>query len=153
MFGFLKKDIFLLSPSVNGQLFDNGKPLINVTVFRSMTYGQEYLDRAVTDSQGYFSFPERKINTSKPNRMFDNDNLTQHFYLNRGDSELFTILLATYFNYDAENSLSVSQLFSGLRCEILNSANTYDIPTMENIEHLIVVYTRCNMEGYSSQVD
>ena len=119
MFGFFNKSDFILSAPVKGQLFDDGKPVANTKVMRSLTYGDEYIDATVTDEQGYFTFSEKTIKTSKPANMFDNDSLVQHIYLENGTPEgivLWYTLVSLH-----ENSQTLKRLLADLECDILKS--------------------------------
>lgn len=59
-----------LCPEVNGQLFENGIPLANQLVERSLTYDDEELDSVYTDNNGYFKFPAKSLKSRKPGSIF-----------------------------------------------------------------------------------
>ena len=110
---------------------------------RSLTYGDEYIDATVTDEQGYFTFSEKTIKTSKPANMFDNDSLVQHIYLENGTPEgivLWYTLVSLH-----ENSQTLKRLLADLECDISKEPETYDIPIEEDTSHTFAIYTSCKL--------
>lgn len=77
MFGFLTRYDVQLSPEVKGRVTLDGKPLSDVEIYRTLTYGEERLDRTRTDSDGAFRFPERNIKSRRPGRLFDETRVRQ----------------------------------------------------------------------------
>jgi hypothetical protein len=63
MFGWFKKQEVFLSSEVNGIVTENGKPVANIEVTRSLMYidSKDHLDVAITDSTGHFHFPKKSI--------------------------------------------------------------------------------------------
>ena len=57
-----KKEVFL-SPEVNGVVTDNGTPVANLEIIRSLIYIDEKIhrDTANTDQNGRFHFPKKTI--------------------------------------------------------------------------------------------
>jgi len=57
-----------LCPAVQGRLMNNGKPLINATITRTLSYsdGKYTEDMCNTDNEGYFSMPEKSLRSSQP---------------------------------------------------------------------------------------
>jgi len=143
VFGFFNKQDFLLSPAIQGRLVREGKPIAGETISRRLFYGKEYIDKAVTDSAGYFSFPRWSISTSKPSRMFDGDSLSQHIYIEQPDSEEFILWIAQFFFFGDQNSPQLASIFSDLHCDINATLTTYDIPTAVNPDKEFVAYTLC----------
>lgn len=143
MFGFFNRQDFVLSREVQGQLLDKGKPVANVTVVRSLIYGDEHSDTVVTDKNGYFTFPEWVIRTSKPSQMFFNSSLLQHIYLPSESSEDFTLWYTSVAQN--EESETLRELLGHLVCDINDQAKTYDMPVKEYPENAFVVYTRCQL--------
>ena len=143
MFGFFNKQEFYLSAPVKGQLLDNGQPVANTKVMRSLTYGDEYVDETTTDEQGYFTFTEKTIKTGKPSNMFDNDSLVQHIYLENGTPEgivLWYTLVSIH-----EDSDTLKALLAHLECDIGQEPQTYDIPIKEDTSHTFAIYTSCKL--------
>ena len=59
-----------LCPEVNGQLFENGIPLANQLVERSLIYEEEELDSVYTDENGCFSFPAKSLKSRNLGSIF-----------------------------------------------------------------------------------
>ncbi|MDN2664612.1 hypothetical protein OW492_14635 [Psychromonas sp. 14N.309.X.WAT.B.A12] len=145
IFGFFSRETFLLSPPIQGQLLDTGKVVVGKTVYRELYYDGRHLDQTVTDQHGKFTFPASTIRTSTPSSMFGNDSLMQHIYLGKPGENEFTLWLAKLFYNGNQHSLTLKGKLSELRCDVANSAKTYDVPVQENPEHKIVIHTLCNM--------
>lgn len=143
MFGFLKKQDFVLSAPVEGVLLSDGKPQAGVEVSRSLKYGKEYVDTSVTDDSGRFSFPKKVIRTSKPNNMFDNESLHQHIYIENGTPEGIIVWYAIISL--TPDSKTLVKLLGNLVCDIAKEAQTYDIPIAENKGHTFTIYTTCKL--------
>ena len=143
MFGFFNKQDFVLSASVKGQLLDDGQPVANTKVTRTLIYGDEYIDEATTDSDGYFSFPKKAIKTSKPSNMFDNESLIQHIYLENGTPEGIVLWYVTVSLH--EESSTLTELLTSLVCDISKEPQTYDLPIKEAPEHVFTIYTTCKI--------
>nr|WP_215909066.1 DUF6795 domain-containing protein [Pseudoalteromonas ostreae] len=143
MLGFFYKQDFVLSAPVKGQLFDKGQPVANTKVVRALTYGDEYKDEAITDNNGFFTFTDKFIKTSKPTNMFDNESLVQHLYLENGTLEgviLWYTIVSVY-----EGSDTLKNLLANLECDIAKEPQTYDIPIEEAPEHFFTIYGACKM--------
>ena len=143
MFGFFKKHDFVLSVPINGQLLEDGKPLANVTVFKSFTFGDEYLDETTSDENGYFSFSEKVIKTSKPSNMFDNGSLIQHIYIKSDNAQDKVIWFARLGLH--KQSATLNGYLNNLMCDIAKEPQTYDIPIIEDKQHVFTVYTTCKI--------
>ncbi|GAA78136.1 MULTISPECIES: DUF6795 domain-containing protein [Pseudoalteromonas] len=143
MFGFSKKQDFTLSVPISGQLLNDGKPLANITIFKSFTFGDEYLDETTSDDNGNFSFPERVIKTSKPANMFDNGSLIQHIYIKKDNSKDIVLWFARIGLH--KQSKTLNEYLNNLVCDIAKEPQTYDIPVVEDKEHVFTVYTACKI--------
>ncbi len=143
MFGFFNKQDFILSAPVKGQLLDDGQPVANTKVTRTLIYGDEYIDEATTDSDGHFSFPKKAIKTSKPSNMFDNESLIQHIYLENGTPEGIVLWYVTVSLH--EESGTLTELLTSLVCDISKEPQTYDLPIKEAPEHVFTIYTTCKI--------
>lgn len=143
MLGFFKKHDFILSAPIKGHLLDNGQPVANTKVMRSLTYGDEYVDETITDEQGYFTFTEKTIKTGKPSNMFDNESLVQHVYLENGTPEGVVLWYTTVSMH--ENSNTLQTLLAELECDIGKEPKTSDIPIEEAPEHVFTVYGACKI--------
>ncbi len=67
---FKQYDVYL-SPEVHGSISNNGVPLKNIEVYRSLDYDKEYVNKVKTDSNGQFSFPEKVIKSRRPGKLLD----------------------------------------------------------------------------------
>lgn len=143
MFGFFNKQDFVLSAPVKGQLLDKGQPVANTKVVRSLTYGDEYKDEAITDDNGFFTFTEKSIKTSKPANMFGNESLVQHVYLENGTPEGVVLWYTTVSMYEGSDTLK--NLLANLECDIAEEPQTYDIPIEEAPEHFFTIYGACKI--------
>ncbi|MBH0059265.1 hypothetical protein I6F65_20190 [Pseudoalteromonas sp. SWXJZ94C] len=143
MFGFFDKQEFVLSAPVKGQLLNEGQPVADTKVIRSLTYGDEYLDETITDSNGNFSFAEKIIKTSKPSNMFDNGSLIQHIYLENGTPEGVVLWAVRVTLHEQSNTLK--RLLANLVCEISKEPQTFDIPIEEDTSHTYAIYTSCKL--------
>ena len=143
MFGFLKKHDFILSVPINGQLLENGKPLANTSVFKSFTFDEEYLEETKTDENGNFSFSEKVIKTSKPSNMFDNGSLIQHIYIKSDKAEDRVIWFARLGLH--KQSTTLNGYLNNLVCDVAKEPQTYDIPIIEDKQHVFTVYTPCKI--------
>ncbi|WP_417521753.1 DUF6795 domain-containing protein [Marinobacter sp.] len=74
---FFKKYDVHLSPEVHGSVRNNGVPLENVEVYRSLDYDKNYGETTRTDSNGQFSFPEKVIRSRRPGQLFDETRIRQ----------------------------------------------------------------------------
>lgn len=141
IFGFFNKQDFVLSAPMKGQLLDKGQPVANAKVVRALTYGDEYKDEAITDHNGFFTFTEKSIKTSKPANMFDNESLVQHVYLENGTPEGVVLWYITVSMHDGSDTLK--SLLADLECDIAKDPQTYDIPIEEGPEHFFTIYGAC----------
>ena len=68
-----------MCPEVHGRLTDNGKPLVNVKIERSLSYsdGKYVEDSAMTDDNGCFFFPEVNIRSNHPSLLIVEQNTSQ----------------------------------------------------------------------------
>lgn len=143
MFGFFKKQDYVLSAPVGGVLLSDGKPQAGVEVLRSLTYGKEYVDKSVTDNRGHFSFPEKVIRTAKPANMFDNESVHQHIYIDNGTPEGIIVWYSIITLHP--DSKTLVELLGSLVCDIAQEPQTYDIPIAENKGHTFTIYTTCKL--------
>lgn len=74
MFG--KKKVYL-SPEIHGTLLNHGKPVPAIEITRLLAYEEDYIDTAITDSNGKFYFPEKVIESSRPNNPFNETRIVQ----------------------------------------------------------------------------
>ena len=69
-----------LCPAVKGRLMNHGKPLINATITRTLSYsdGKYSEDMCNTDNDGYFSMPEKSLRSSQPALLIAEKIVYQH---------------------------------------------------------------------------
>jgi hypothetical protein len=79
-----------LCPEVKGQLTDNGTPIANQLIERSLTYEEEELDSVYTDENGYFSFSAKSLKSRKPGSIFHEPVVRVIIDLER-DSEVYLL--------------------------------------------------------------
>lgn len=77
MFGFFRRYEVHLSPEVKGHIVAGGKPLEGAEVYRELFYEEYYVDKAVTDPEGRFSFPQKIIRSRGPGKLFGETHITQ----------------------------------------------------------------------------
>jgi len=143
MFGLFNKQEFVLSAPVKGQLLNGGQAVANTKVVRSLTYGDEYVDEATTDENGYFAFAQKTIKTAKPSNMFDNESLIQHIYLENGTPEGIVLWYVTVSMH--EDSDTLTSLLADIECDIANEPQTSDIPIAEATDHFFTIYGACKI--------
>ncbi|QLE86643.1 hypothetical protein FLM48_17130 [Shewanella sp. Scap07] len=92
MLGMLRSQkVVDLSPTVQGRLFNNKVPISSRKIMRCAIYGGEkYVDEALTDVNGYFSFTERAIKSSLPNSIFHEPNV-QLYITTKFDENVYLI--------------------------------------------------------------
>lgn len=144
MFGWFKKDDLLLSTTVKGQLSEEGNVLSGITVYRELTYGKEYKDTAITDENGYFSFPEKIIQTNKPSNMLDNDSIRQSIYINVQNEQIFLWAVRLYTTTPSDSALSRNLI--NLTCDINSQAKTRDISSEEDSTELLAIHGICDIK-------
>lgn len=142
MFSFSKKQDVTLSHAVQGRLLKGGEPLKNVTVHRTLTYGKDYVDDVETNHEGYFSFPEKVIQSSKPSKMFDNDSVVQHIYIQHDGEEVTLWAVAPSYH---ESSNTLARNLKQLICDLDREAKTYDLPIEEYPQDTFAIFTMCKL--------
>src|SRR5690554_8019944 len=71
MFGFTKKTTVHLSPPVEGGVTLSAQLLVWIEMYKTLDYDQEYKDKALTDAEGRFVFPEKNLESRRPNQLGD----------------------------------------------------------------------------------
>ena len=144
MFGWFKREEVLLSSPVQGQLLDGDKPLSGITVTRELTYGKEYTDTAVTDSNGNFSFPNKMIKSNKPNQMFDNDSIDHNIFISHKNKSL--ILWTVRLSHNPANDTGLVRNLNNLICNINIPAKIYFLPIEKEKTRSFSIYSMCNIK-------
>jgi len=109
-----------LCPAVKGRLMNNGKPLINATITRTLSYfdGKYTEDMCNTDNDGYFSKPEKSLRSSQPAlliaEMFTNQRIYTHYY---GEEYLLWSSINTGIKLKPEFSAKLQSLNGDIKNE------------------------------------
>ncbi|WP_215396110.1 DUF4198 domain-containing protein [Rheinheimera oceanensis] len=142
MFSWFKKYDVHLSPAVHGKITFNGNPVANVKVFRELTYDTEYLDYAITDVNGQFSFAEKNIRSRRPGSLLETFT-RQVLFLDHNDKRY---ILWRFTNRTIEPAKTINSLLNGLHCDLSNPDMIYDLRNQEHPAHPHVVSGICTFE-------
>lgn len=142
MFGFFKKYDVHLSPVVQGQINLNGHPVPNQKVIRSLTYGDdaEQIEEVMTDQNGKFYFPDKNIRSSRPGSMFDESTVRQIVLIERDNKKYLLWYSDTFGIKPAE---AISERLSALICDLNNSEETFEFPSIEHAKLNHFTYSIC----------
>ncbi|WP_394493565.1 DUF6795 domain-containing protein [Shewanella sp. ENK2] len=144
MLGMLKKYTVELCPEVNGKISNNGTPIENLLIERSLTYAdEEYLDNCITNANGEFSFEAKSIKSRLPGNILHEPVVRQAIYL---DVESNNYLLW----YAYQDGISTIEAFkpklNNLIAEITNPEKDYRIETNIEGEKSYKVFSICNLK-------
>ncbi|MBU2870473.1 hypothetical protein KO502_07170 [Colwellia sp. E2M01] len=141
MFGLFKKYDVHLSPEVHGVITKEGKPVVGLTVFRGLTYGddKELVDEAITDNKGRFSFEEKNIRSRKPGSMFDESRIRQ-VIVAKAENKQYMLWYTQAIGIEPNKALT--EHLKKLNCELENSEekirfNSYEYPQAGYLVHSI----------------
>ena len=125
MFGWFKKQDVFLSSEVSGVVTEDGKPVANIEITRSLMYIDEkdHRDTATTDEQGHFYFPQKSIRSSIPSKPFSEDRVWQEIFIDR-DGELIPLWIATHVGITEIPEYTKKLKF--LNCELINKRVRFD---------------------------
>ncbi|MBU2873583.1 carboxypeptidase-like regulatory domain-containing protein [Marinobacter salexigens] len=124
---FFKKYDVHLSPTVHGSVRNNGVPLENVEVYRSLDYDKNYGETTRTDSNGQFSFPEKIIKSRRPGQLFDETRIRQVIGLvYEGEKYLLWYLTGEAGPYRA-----ITEKLGTLNCDLSTSE---EVVVFKNLE-------------------
>ena len=124
---FKKYDVHL-SPEVHGSVSNNGIPIENIEVYRTLDYDKEYVDRVRTDSNGRFSFPEKVIKSRRPGKLFDETRIRQVVGLTY-EGEKY---LLWYLTGEAGPSQAITERLGTLNCDLTTPEMEF---AFSNYEH------------------
>ncbi len=126
-----KKEVFL-SPEVNGVVTENGTPIANLEIIRSLIYIDEkvHRDTASTDQNGRFHFPKKTILSSIPNKLIVENRVSQEIFIENNDT-LIPLWIATQSGIDEVPEYS--KKLSLLNCEITNPHVVFEFRNQKNI--------------------
>lgn len=139
-----KKEVFL-SPEVNGVVTENGTPIANLEIIRSLMYLDEIdrRDTAITDADGRFHFPKKTIFSSIPNKLIVENRISQEIFIENNDI-LIPLWIATQSGIDEVTEYS--KKLSILNCEITNSHVVFEFRNQKNIHRNYVAQSICRWE-------
>lgn len=120
---FGEKKEYIISPPFEGYLLENGKPLANTTIIRSISYntiGDKWENESFqTNDKGYFKIPEKILNM-RLSFLSQFVGATKLYVLNGGKEEKFWYSHTT----DSENKNIYDQFISdkpiGFTCDLRN---------------------------------
>ena len=104
-----------LCPEVKGQVFDNGTPLANQLIERSLTYEEEELDSVYTDENGCFSFPAKSLKSRKPGSIFHEPVVRIIIDLEK-DGEVYNLWLG--FQHGLKNPKEFKNFLKNLKADL-----------------------------------
>lgn len=138
MFSLFKKYDVHLSPEVHGQITLEGKPLSNIEILRGLTYGDdgELIDKATTDEQGRFYFPEKNIRSRKPGSMFDESRIRQIISLDYNKEKYLLWYTAPI---GVKTNKALTERLKKLNCDLSNIEEEveFDSPEYPQSGHLV----------------
>ncbi|MCK0163567.1 DUF4198 domain-containing protein [Marinobacter sp. S6332] len=140
MFGFTKKTTVHLSPPVEGVVTLNGQPLVGIEVYRTLDYDQEYKDKALTDAGGRFAFPEKNLESRRPNQLGDETRVRQVIGL---DYEGKNYLLWYAVPGGITPREALSQRLAGMKCELTTPEKEQVFENVERPEFPHSVFSIC----------
>ncbi|WP_217874670.1 DUF6795 domain-containing protein [Pseudoalteromonas shioyasakiensis] len=128
-----KKEVFL-SPEVNGIVTENGQPIANLEIIRSLMYLDEIdrRDTAITDEGGRFHFPKITIFSSIPNKLIVENRISQEVFILNGENK---IELWSANQSGIKEIPEYTNKLAFLNCEITNTLVRFEFKNYNN-EHL-----------------
>ena len=127
MFSWFKKYDVHLSPAVQGRVLLDGKPLANAVVSRELQFDKEYVDKTSTDSDGYFSFPEKNIRSRKPGSL--EEMRTRQVVVVHYQQENYLLWYLTTSSIAPQQA--VVQRLASLNCDLTNDEQEHVFPNIE----------------------
>lgn len=143
MFGIPKKENVHLTPAVNGRVTLNGQPLSNLEVIYSLTYGDEHKLSARTDEQGYFSFPEKVIESNLPSKLFDETRVFQEIFV-EWNNQNYTLWYTVLPGITSEKV--VEEKLAKLECDLTHPEKEYHFDRQDGTDFTQGVFSICNFE-------
>ena len=125
-----------LCPEVNGQLTDNGTPIANQLIERSLTYEDEELDSFYTDENGCFSFPAKSLKSRKPGSIFHEPVVRIIIDLEK-DGKIFNLWIG--FQHGLKSPKEFKRLLKNLNADLTNDETKHRLvnPKDSLDEHFI----------------
>ena len=143
MFGFGEKTEVHLSPEVNGVVLQNGKPVVGAQVVRTLDYDQEYREETVTGRDGAFHFPEKNIQSSRPNKLMDETRVRQIVTVNY-QGEKYLLWYATPGTIHWRSG--IARKMSSMRCELTNPETEQGFENVEKPQFPHSTFSVCRWD-------
>lgn len=126
-----KKEVFL-SSDVNGIVTENGMPIADLEIIRSLTYidGVERLDSVITSDDGRFHLPRKTILSSIPNKLISEDRVHQKIFIRKGNNLIIGLWGATQPGISELPEFTEKLKF--LKCEITNQLVRFEFKNNTN---------------------
>lgn len=139
-----KKEVFL-SPEVKGIVTENGQPVANLEIIRSLIYIDEkvHRDAAITDENGRFHFPKKTILSSIPNKLIAEHRVSQEIFIEREDG-LTPLWVATQAGIN--EIPEYSKKLSFLNCQITDPHVVFEFKNQKNKHRNYVAQSICRWE-------
>ena len=142
MLGMLKKHTVELSPEVYGRLTNNGIPIENQLIERSLTYAdEEYIDSCETNANGEFSFTAKTIKSRLPGNVLHEPIVRQAIYV---DFEDKNYLLWHAFQDGIEVVFEFQAKLKNLIADINDPEKDFRIASQTNKNKSYKVFSICN---------
>ena len=143
MLGMLKKYTVELCPEVHGRLTNNGAPIENQLIERSLTYAdEEYIDNCYTDADGKFSFTAKSIKSRLPGNILHQPVVRQILSTYNADKELF--IWATNLHEIVCPDIYKSHLLK-LAADLQNEEEVFELENIELPEFPLLVRSICSL--------
>ena len=143
MLGMLKKYTVELCPEVHGRLTNNGAPIENQLIERSLTYAdEEYIDNCYTDADGKFSFTAKSIKSRLPGNILHQPVVRQILTTYNADKELYIWFTN---QYDTACPDIYKSHLNNLTAELMNKEEVFELINVETPEFPLVVKSICSL--------
>ena len=143
MLGMLKKYTVELCPEVHGRLTNNGAPIENQLIERSLTYAdEEYIDNCYTDADGKFNFTAKSIKSRLPGNILHQPVVRQILSTYNADKELF--IWATNLHEIVCPDIYKSHLLK-LAADLQNEEEVFELENIELPEFPLLVRSICSL--------
>ncbi|MDO6611391.1 hypothetical protein Q4601_14355 [Shewanella sp. 1_MG-2023] len=145
MLGMLKKYTVELSPEVHGKISNNGSPIENLLIERSLTYAdEEYLDNCLTNANGEFSFEAKSIKSRLPGNILHEPVVRQVIEFTMHDHDSETYIWATN-QHDITCPTICKTHLSNLTSDISNEEEVFELTNVEAPEYPLIVRSNCSL--------
>lgn len=139
---FTKKVPIYLSPQISGVIKNQGEPLANVELERSIYLnftGDYYTDKTRSDAQGRFSFAQKTLELKKPSDMVTVVK-RQELYV-QYENKPVSIWFMNIHTLNPVNK--ISQKLQSLDCDLAHSEQQFDFKDSKYPASTFSVMTRC----------